>query len=83
MQNRNCRARCQGGSSDPPSCSLGSPSVGGLPQPKELEIYYRPSTKQSGLKLWIGELGCNVQRFPQRLVGRLIASGSRRAPARG
>jgi hypothetical protein len=46
-----------------------------LPQSKELEIYYRPSTYHSGLKLWIEELGCYVQRFPQLLHGRLIASG--------
>src|ERR1700682_1604998 len=51
------------------------PVCSNLAQPKELDIYYRPDTKQSGLKLWIGELGCNVQRFPQCLVGRLIDSG--------
>ncbi len=46
---------------------------GGLSQPKEVETYYRPRTQQSGLKLRIGELGCHIQRFLQRLVGRLIA----------
>ena len=70
----NCRARCQGGSVRSTQLFAEEAVCGSLPQPKELDIYYRPNTKQSGLKLWIGELGCNVQRFPQRLVGRLIDS---------
>src|SRR5262245_55179349 len=37
-------------------------------------IYYRAGTKQSGRKLWIGEMGCDVKRFPHSLMGRLIAS---------
>src|SRR6266851_4215552 len=45
------------------------------PEPKELHICYRPNAKQSGLKLWIGALGRNVQRFLQRLLCRLIACG--------
>jgi len=30
---------------------------------------------QSSLQLWIGKLPCNVKRFPQRLMGRLITYG--------
>ncbi len=48
---------------------------GRLSQPKKVEIYGQPDTTQSGLKLWIGKLGCNVKRFPQRLISRLIACG--------
>ena len=49
--------------------------MGSLTQPKELETYCRPSTKQPSFKFWIGELGCDVQRFQQRLFSRLIGSG--------
>ncbi len=69
------RTRCQGGRSDPPSCLLRSPSVTVSRNRKNWIFIIDSNTKQSGLKLWIGELGCNVQRFPQCLFGRLIGSG--------
>src|SRR5579863_4024315 len=46
-----------------------------LPQPKELDIYCRPNGMQSGLEVWIGELGRDAHGFPHRLIGGPIDSG--------
>jgi hypothetical protein len=48
---------------------------GSLLQPEEMEINHRPHTKQPGLKRRIGQLRCNIQRFPQRFVRQPITCG--------
>jgi hypothetical protein len=48
--------------------------MGSLAQAKELEIYRRAGTQQPGFKFWIGEIGCDVQRFAQGLFSLLPGS---------
>src|SRR5258708_5197886 len=42
-----------------------------------MQMYYRPSAKHPGLKLFFGETRRNLQRLPHRLTSRLTACGSR------